>query len=48
MHFFDNGGFEHLATCAATPVAPCAKVTTQGQTTFVTLYLTQNGKTFGH
>ena len=48
VHFFDNGGFEQLATCAATPVAPCASVTTQGNTTFVTLYLTENGKTFGH
>ena len=48
VHFFDNGGSEQLATCAATPVAPCAKVTTQGQTTFVTLFLTENGKTFGH
>ena len=49
IHFFDNNaGSEELATCAATPVAPCATVTTQGNTTFVTLFLTQNGKTFGH
>ena len=48
VHFFDNGGSENLGTCAATPVAPCAMVTTQGQTTFVTLFLTENGKTFGH
>jgi hypothetical protein len=48
IHFFDDTGFEELATCAATPVAPCAKVTTQGNTTFATLFLTENGKTFGH
>jgi len=48
VHFFDNGGFEELSTCLATPVAPCASVTTANGKTFVTLYLTENGKTFGH
>ena len=32
IHFFDDSGFEELATCAAIPVAPCAKVTAQGNT----------------
>ena len=48
IHFFNEGGFEELAQCAATPVAPCYSLTTQGNQTFVSLFLTENGKTFGH
>jgi hypothetical protein len=48
IHFFDNGESEDLGTCGATPVAPCAKVVTSQGKTFATLYLNENGKTFGH
>ena len=56
VHFFDAGvtdpetglGYEELGSCGSTPVAPCASVTTSGGQTFVTVYLLQNGKIFGH
>jgi hypothetical protein len=48
VHFFDDGTYEELGSCGETPVAPCASVTTSQGKTFVTAYLTENGKIIGH
>ncbi len=54
VHFFDPGvtvnglAYEELGSCSAIPVAPCASVMTSGGKTFVSVYITRNGKIFGH
>ncbi|HET9540773.1 MAG TPA: hypothetical protein VFQ46_09260 [Candidatus Limnocylindria bacterium] len=48
IHFFDNGESEDLDPCGEEPEAPCFDLTVDEGFTYVTFYLLQNGKTFGH
>jgi hypothetical protein len=50
IHFPDNGDPEELAECGEVPEAPCFQldVDYEANTTTATLYLLENGKTFGH
>jgi hypothetical protein len=56
IHFFDGGGFEEIGNnncefdegATAPNNAPCSTVTTAQGKTFATIWLLENGKTFGH
>ncbi|HET7520451.1 MAG TPA: hypothetical protein VFK61_02810 [Candidatus Limnocylindria bacterium] len=49
VHFLDDGTYEVLEECdCETPVAPCVDVQIIGNKTYVTAYLTENGKIIGH
>jgi hypothetical protein len=49
VHFFDDGTFEELEECDYYgPEPPCFELEVEEGFTFVTFYLTENGKTFGH
>lgn len=48
VHFFDDGTYEELEECYGEPVAPCVEVSIYAHKTFVTAYLTENGKIIGH
>ena len=53
IHFFDDGTFEEITDdCVlvdgAPTNAPCKIVTTANGKTFATIWLLENGKTFGH
>jgi hypothetical protein len=49
VHFFDDGTFEELEECDYYgPEPPCFELEVEEGFTYVTFYLTENGKTFGH
>jgi len=49
LHVFDDGTIdENMVACGAVPMAPCYQATTAMGKTFVTLYMLENGKIFGH
>jgi hypothetical protein len=49
LHIFDDGTVDaDMGACGDVPVAPCYDVNTGMGKTFVTVYLLENGKIFGH